>query len=375
MITAGIAPLPEAPAGLENKAAARRTTPAAPEGEPAAGVGPSPFAAQLAALLGRGPGPSPAERAVTRALPARAEREPVAPEAARSLLARPGSGFRLPAGREIPLILLPTRETGQTRSLLFRLPETALLAGETARTQARELDQAPVRTRITGRGASAPQAAAGSPGHGARPKADRALEGVIAPAATDTGIREQGHFRSLVQQAGEARSEVRDLRSLLETLSGQIRFLVEEGSGRGESLIRLKPPELGVVKVNLVQHGDGVAIRIQVEHAAPRQLLESRLGELQESLGSAGIRLEKLELVEAGRGQGPGQDGDSGSGGEGHPGQRESRGRNPERDPRPSPRPGPGLESELREVSFRERLQAGLSGQAVLPRSGPGLPG
>lgn len=353
MIGAPVPPLPEPATTLEHAAAPRtrpvRSEPATPEALAAAA---SPFAEHLARVVAQSAAPLPVPvptLAPGKALRDSANRQPVPPHAARSLLAKPGAGFRLPQGDTIPLILLPTRTTAAGKHLLFRLPETALMSDSEARGQRAVMQGAPAVPRTPASTSATALAERLRPG--SREHAPALAQGADGPLPVlslsgDTGIRDAGRFQTLLGQAGEARTEVRDLRGLLETLSGQIRFLVEEGTGKGETLIRLKPPELGVVRLNLVQHTDGVSIRIQVEHAEPRRLIEQSLGELKDSLAAAGIKLDKVELLMGGETRG--------GHGDGHP-DGDSLHQGPEGEPRRQPWQ---LAREKMETRFQDTLEA-----------------
>jgi len=75
---------------------------------------------------------------------------------------------------------------------------------------------------------------------------------------------------------------------------------------RGAPLrLRLSPPELGLVKLELVLRDGGVSARMEAENPAARQLLLDHLPQLRERLTEQNIRIERFEidLMDRGLGQ------------------------------------------------------------------------
>ncbi|MCA9782104.1 MAG: flagellar hook-length control protein FliK [Candidatus Cloacimonetes bacterium] len=311
------------------------------------------FAQQLAGLLNSPAVPQPhattgIEEARAASKAAADRRKPEGPSA-RAALARQGSGFRLPEGRTIPLILLPQRRG----ALLFRLPETSLLG----RTEAAGLASRLAHAGSVSQKVTPTVPALKLPGMvqtrrvPAAPRVeipDTPVPGALAGnAVADTGVRSAASFKALVAEAGDSRMEVRDLRGLLDTLCGQIRFLVGEGKEKSEALIQLKPPELGTLQLSLEQRDGGVQIRILVEHPEPRRRIEQALGELKDQLAASGIRLDKVDLLSSGETRHEQANPDNRDG--------QSQGRQPGRDPRQS---GWQLARDRMESAFQETLAA-----------------
>jgi hypothetical protein len=92
-------------------------------------------------------------------------------------------------------------------------------------------------------------------------------------------------------------------------------------SGRTECLLRFASPDLGVVRVLVVQTRDGVNIRFVAEQELTRQALDRQLNQLYAALANAGVDLGVMDVVgEAGAGfppelsdvEGEGSPGDGG---------------------------------------------------------------
>ncbi|HEX6984806.1 MAG TPA: flagellar hook-length control protein FliK [Planctomycetaceae bacterium] len=60
--------------------------------------------------------------------------------------------------------------------------------------------------------------------------------------------------------------------------------------------IRLTPPELGTLRVEVSRQEGGVAARFEVTTAAAQSTLAEHLSSLRESLGRAGLPVERIEI-------------------------------------------------------------------------------
>jgi hypothetical protein len=69
------------------------------------------------------------------------------------------------------------------------------------------------------------------------------------------------------------------------------------GARQSSARLRLQPPELGHLRVDVKMLGDRVRIDVQAETNAARDLLTQRVDQLKSGLESYGIRLERLEVV------------------------------------------------------------------------------
>lgn len=79
--------------------------------------------------------------------------------------------------------------------------------------------------------------------------------------------------------------------SVIERVSGEI--VSQMRQNRHEAIIRLQPPELGHLKIELVVEGDKIHARISAEAMEARSLIQTHLPELRQAL-----QAHKLELLE-----------------------------------------------------------------------------
>jgi flagellar hook-length control protein FliK len=76
--------------------------------------------------------------------------------------------------------------------------------------------------------------------------------------------------------------------------------------------IRLSPPELGDVRVQLQQTSEGLVARVVADHQAAAQTLQQSAGDLRRALEASGVSLLRLDI-----GSSDGQSEGAGNGGEG----------------------------------------------------------
>lgn len=69
------------------------------------------------------------------------------------------------------------------------------------------------------------------------------------------------------------------------------------GSGRFQATMRLDPPELGHVKVQIRMQAEAMTLQVQAENLQVSKLIESRMGELRDALATHGIRIDRAEVV------------------------------------------------------------------------------
>ena len=82
-------------------------------------------------------------------------------------------------------------------------------------------------------------------------------------------------------------------------IAGEITARAEVWSrnGRTELHIRLEPPELGTVRVHFVASDHSVTARLVASDETARQLIESQLHTLRESLAHVGVALERFDVA------------------------------------------------------------------------------
>ena len=69
------------------------------------------------------------------------------------------------------------------------------------------------------------------------------------------------------------------------------------GTRRSSARMRLEPPELGRIRVDVQIDGQNVRLGIQTETQAARRLIAERAEQLKDSLAEHGIRVERFEVV------------------------------------------------------------------------------
>jgi flagellar hook-length control protein FliK len=92
---------------------------------------------------------------------------------------------------------------------------------------------------------------------------------------------------------------------LAEQIVSRAEMLSSEG--RIEFHLRLEPPELGTVRVHLLAADETLTARLIVADEGARQVVESQLGHLRQSLAEAGFSHARCEVAGEGGRQGGGE--------------------------------------------------------------------
>ncbi len=119
---------------------------------------------------------------------------------------------------------------------------------------------------------------------------------VVLAEAADTGVRGDSEWRQAVRESAGERRRVADMRGLLRELQGKIRFLVSQNGRAGEATLKLKPPELGELRIQLRQQEGRVVVRVLAPSEAVAAQLQEAQPELREQLAASGLRLDRLEV-------------------------------------------------------------------------------
>lgn len=121
--------------------------------------------------------------------------------------------------------------------------------------------------------------------------------------ATANNTSAGGTFASGTQSAGAASNNiVNDLLTGNVDKSGGIdgmaRVLNASGvPGRYQATLRLDPPSMGTVRVQLNLQQEGLSIQVDTQSRHVSKLIESRLDDLREALSLHGIRVDKADVV------------------------------------------------------------------------------
>lgn len=138
---------------------------------------------------------------------------------------------------------------------------------------------------------AADQGGAGSPTNAAAPTSAGAI-GQVAGGAASTAVANQAPVADLVADLLAARVEDAD------AIKGAARVLNASGrSGKFEVTMRLDPPELGQLRVQIQMRQQGLTLRVDAQTQAVAKMIESRLTELSDALALHGIRVDRAEVT------------------------------------------------------------------------------
>lgn len=83
-----------------------------------------------------------------------------------------------------------------------------------------------------------------------------------------------------------------------DAIEGVARMLnTGRGSGRYQATMQLDPPELGQLRVQVRMHQQAMTLHVQAESHSVARMIESRLSDLREALGTHGIRIDRAHVV------------------------------------------------------------------------------
>lgn len=80
------------------------------------------------------------------------------------------------------------------------------------------------------------------------------------------------------------------------------RLSIRSNGSQSEVKIQLDPPSLGKVRMNIITSGDGVRTVILAENQAVKQVIESNLSQLRDSMLSQGLKLDGFSVLVGGGG-------------------------------------------------------------------------
>ena len=75
------------------------------------------------------------------------------------------------------------------------------------------------------------------------------------------------------------------------------KFTISSGDNNSEIKMRLEPPSLGTVRMNVTTHGDTVKTTIVAENQAVKQIIENNLAQLKESFSGQGLKVESFQVM------------------------------------------------------------------------------
>jgi flagellar hook-length control protein FliK len=71
---------------------------------------------------------------------------------------------------------------------------------------------------------------------------------------------------------------------------------VQIGARESQVRLQLDPPELGPVRIDVRVVGNNVQLHVQTQTQAAHQLLQARVGELQQALENQGLTVERVQF-------------------------------------------------------------------------------
>jgi len=129
-------------------------------------------------------------------------------------------------------------------------------------------------------------------GAAGRPTADNAVQ------IRGRGDRPQTTGRSVVKASSASKGGSADRTPRDEITQRIARVVQAKVSGKDTfARIRLDPPELGTVRVNLHLKSDSVVVRLVADNADARDAIKSRLDDLRSALQQQGVRVDRLEVT------------------------------------------------------------------------------
>lgn len=153
------------------------------------------------------------------------------------------------------------------------------------------------------------------------PGQDALLDAIRSEESQGQTLSGSGQSRSAVPDlaptGGAGRTETLQLTGDREALAGRLGQMILRRLGKNEHefTIRLNPPRLGHLRLEMRMRGSSLDLSMHVENGAARHLLQSRAGDLQQTLLGVGIDMERfsVEIRDPGGlpawGFGPGGDG------------------------------------------------------------------
>ncbi len=150
------------------------------------------------------------------------------------------------------------------------------------------------------------QAAAAAPGLAGAPLKEESAK-ISAAAAPAGGVVEAS---ALSTESGKA-LPLFDLpvkgapgSALIDQIAHQISLRFK--GGESEIQLKLDPPSLGTVRMNVAANGDAVRALIITDHLTVKQVIESQLPQLRETLASQGMKVDSFTVLVGGHDTGGG---------------------------------------------------------------------
>jgi len=108
------------------------------------------------------------------------------------------------------------------------------------------------------------------------------------PVKTEIKIQKLLHQQNIREQYGVIKDNV------LNSVDNGIKMMLSHGENRVS--IKLHPPELGKIQVELIVKDNHVNARINTENAAVKEVIMANLGQLKSNIENAGITVQKFDV-------------------------------------------------------------------------------
>ena len=122
------------------------------------------------------------------------------------------------------------------------------------------------------------------------------LQVQAATAAADNAIKAVESNKSVLPEKLIARgaTEAKIINQIISKLN------VRSGGGKSEVQIRLDPPSLGTIRLNIITVGDSVRTVIVAENHAVKQTIENNFNQLRDAMGEQGLKVDSFSVTVGG---------------------------------------------------------------------------
>ena len=122
------------------------------------------------------------------------------------------------------------------------------------------------------------------------------LQVQASTAAADNAIKAVESNKSVLPEKLIARgaTEAKIINQIISKLN------VRSGGGKSEVQIRLDPPSLGTIRLNIITVGDSVRTVIVAENHAVKQTIENNFNQLRDAMGEQGLKVDSFSVTVGG---------------------------------------------------------------------------
>ncbi len=189
---------------------------------------------------------------------------------------------------------LPENRLGQslTQSYEAQKPSVAKVLQSSMEEVAPEIKPGNILLQSTGPASAGLQKALET---GGKPKVEMLVQQANV-AGADNPAKTSETFR--IPSAEVITTRTTQASRIMNQIINQANF--KPGSGQNEIQIRLDPPSLGTVRINISTIGDSIRTLIVAENQAVKQIIENNFQQLRDSMGSQGLKVESFSVLVGG---------------------------------------------------------------------------